>query len=34
MFFLAPEKDLHVLAAAGRPPLEGGQELIGLTTPS
>ena len=30
MFVLTPGKDLQVLAAADRPPLKPGQELIGL----
>ncbi|MGZ6667471.1 MAG: cation:proton antiporter [Solirubrobacteraceae bacterium] len=30
MFVLTPGKDLHVLAADDRPPLQAGQELIGL----
>ena len=30
MFVLTPGKDLHVLAADDRPPLQPGQELIGL----
>ena len=30
MFLLTPGKDLHVLAAADRPPLKPGQELIAL----
>ncbi len=34
MFVLTPGKDLHVLGAGDRPPLEPGQELIGLTTPN
>ena len=34
MFVLTPGKSLHVLAAGDRPPLEAGQELIGLTTPN
>ncbi|MGZ4305376.1 MAG: hypothetical protein ACXVSL_10990 [Solirubrobacteraceae bacterium] len=30
MFVFTPGKDLHILAAADRPPLNPGQELIGL----
>ncbi|MGZ4233600.1 MAG: hypothetical protein ACXVVQ_19530 [Solirubrobacteraceae bacterium] len=30
MFVFTPGKDLHILAAADRPPLDPGQELIGL----
>ena len=30
MFMLTPGKDLHVLAADDRPPLQAGQELIAL----
>ena len=31
MFIHTPLKQLHVLVAGDRPPLEAGQELIGLT---
>ena len=34
MFVLTPGKDLHVLAAGDRTPIQPGQELIGLTTPN
>jgi hypothetical protein len=30
MFVPSPEKDLRVLAAGDRPPLEAGQELVGV----
>ena len=30
MFVPTPAKDLRVLAAGDRPPLEAGQELIGV----